>query len=50
MIKNVFDEYIAGGIPRNIFLFSTFERAEKESITDKTWIDCRGDKTSIFNY
>ena len=48
MIKNVFDEYIAGDIPRNIFLFSTFEKVKNETLAGDIWKDCRGNKVKLF--
>jgi len=47
MIDRVFDEYVAGDIPRNIFLFTTFDQIEKTGLADDIWIDCRRQKFNL---
>jgi hypothetical protein len=49
MIEKVFNEYIAGDIPRNIFLFSTFEKTKSNLATGKVWKNCRGEAVSFFD-
>ena len=47
MIDEVYEGYIAGDIPRNIFLFTTFDQIKNNGLADDIWIDCRRQKTSI---
>lgn len=47
MIHTVYDEYIAGDLPRNIFMFSTFTKMKTDTLADKVWVDCLGQTTCL---